>query len=142
MTDIAISKVPLSSVEWIDEPSLIDRTYIDDVPLIPDKTLQAIITPFIKSEVDLLFDLVPPGTWAEFHPFNGYYSRIRRLFKRKILSSFEPDLGIEILDNLFDSEPDLNQEDGDKLYAMLYELTNLNQLLETITLRILSSLKP
>jgi hypothetical protein len=142
MTDTVILKTTASSLEWIDEPSIVDRSYLDDVPLIPDKLLQAIISPIIKSEVDLLFDLVPPGTWATFHPFAGYYSRIKRLFKGKVLSSFEPDLAIEILDNLFEGEPDLDQNDGDKLYAMLYELTNLNQILETIVLRILSSLKP
>jgi hypothetical protein len=142
MTNISISKIESPSVEWIDEPSIVDRSYIDDVPLIPDKTLQAIIAPLIKSEVDALFDFTPPGTWALFQPFPGYTSRIRRLFKGKILSSFEPDLAIEILDNLFEAEDSLSEEEGEKLYTMLYELTNLNQLLETILLRILSSLKP
>jgi hypothetical protein len=59
-----------------------------------------------------------------------------------VLASFNIDVAKEVLDDFFENEKGVNEEEGEKLYEMLDELTYLNLILEEIYLRILSCLKP
>lgn len=128
-------------VEWIDSPNPIDTSFIDNPSLIPDKALIAILEPLIKSEVDELFGLVPPEAWAIFPKLKGYTSHLKKLFKQKVLEGFDTELAIETLDNLHEAGIRTDTEDGEALYAMLFELNSLNELLEKIYLKTLSILK-
>ena len=131
-----------TSIAWIDSPDSIDKSFIEDVPIIPAMTSQAIFESMISSATDKLFDKEPPAPWALFFPFKGYFHQIKRLFRRKVLSSFETDLAIEVMDNLNENGIPTDTEDAEKIYEMLYTLENLNELLETIYLKIFSTLKP
>lgn len=130
-----------NSIQWIDPSITIDRSFLDEVPLIPEKALQGIMDPIMGSAVDKLFDCDFPGPWALFVPFEGYRNSIRRLFRNKVLATFDPELASETLDNFFEAEGDARVEEGDKIYGMLEELTNLNSILEEIYLKLLSCLK-
>lgn len=130
-----------TSVEFNDLPSKIDPSFFSDVPRIPVKISHAVVH-LIESEVDRLFDFCPPKEWATFHPFRDYWTHLKRLFSQKVLSSFEPDFVIETLDNLHENGTVPENTDGEKLYAMLNTLTNLNEILQDIYLRILATFKP
>lgn len=127
-------------VEWIDHPPEIDPSFVDEVPLIPDKALQAILDPYIKNCLDEFVGFREPCVWALFPALVGYRSRLKKLFKQKVLD-FDTEIAIETLDNLHESGVATDTEEGEALYAMLFELTNLNKLLEQIQLNILSILK-
>ncbi len=130
------------SVFYIDPPKEIDRSFPDEVPLIPEKMHIANSDVLMGNAVDKLFDCTIPGPWAHFDPFPEYRNSIRRLFRNKVLATFDPDFAIETLDNFFENEGSYQEEKGEKLYAMLQELTNLNTILEEIYLKVLSCLKP
>ncbi len=125
------------SVQWIDAPVEIDRSFLDEVPLIPEKMHQSNVDPLMGSLVDRLFECNIPEPWAYFTPFPGYKSSVKRLFRNKVLATFDLDLAFQVLDK---SEND--EEAGKKLFEMFEELRNLNTILEEIYLRILSCLKP
>ena len=129
-------------VEWDDKPVVIDTTYTENVELVPNKASQATMMPMnIENYVDALFELKPPPPFAHFEPFNGYSTRLRKLFFRQILSSFDPDDVVDRLDDLFEKGFEDPKEEAEKLYEMLHSLGNLNQWLEEIILNILSTLK-
>lgn len=130
------------SVSWIDGPSVIDRSFLDEVPLIPEKMHIANVDFLMGNAVDKLFECNLPGPFANFAPYPEYRNSIRRLFKRKVLATFDPDFTRELLDNFFENEGYEHEEDGAKLYTMLEELTNLNVILSEIYHKILSCLKP
>lgn len=130
-------------VEWDDKPVVIDTTYTENVELIPNKASQAIMSPMnLDNHVDALFEWEAPPPFAHFEPFPGYRTRLRKLFFRQILSSFDPDDVVDRLDDLFEKGFQDPQEEAEKLYEMLQNLGNLNQWLEEIILNILSTLKP
>ena len=133
---------PSGSISWIDSPESIDKSFVEDVPIVPVKMSQANFDSLISSETDKLFGKEAPLPWAFFFPFVGYFHQIKRLFRRRVLSSFDTDLAIETLDNLNENGVPTNTEEGEKIYEMLYTLENLNNLLETIYLKIFSTLKP
>ena len=130
------------SVHYIDHPKEIDRSFLDEVPLIPEKMHIANTDLLMGNAVDKLFECTLPGPFAHFIPFPEYRNSVRRLFRNKVLATFDPDFAIETLDNYFENEGEEHQEKGEKLYEMLQELTNLNTILEEIYLNILSCLKP
>ncbi len=130
------------SVQWVDHPQPIDQSFLDDVPLIPEKMRQGNVDSLMGSAVDKLFECNQREPWAHFAPFVEYRNSIKRLFSSKVLATFDPDFARETLDNFFENEGDMHEEDGGKLYEMLEELTHLNVILEEIYLKILSCLKP
>ena len=131
-----------ASVEWIDTPSEIDPTYTENVELIPLKASQAGLgSIYIENNVDMLFEFTPPKTFAIFEPLVGYKTKLKRLFFIKILSSFDPDTAIDVLDDLFDKGFEDNDDQAEAIYEMLQSLKGLNSLLEEILLRILSTIK-
>ena len=130
------------SVQWVDQPQVIDQSFFDDVPLIPEKMRQGNVDSLMGSAVDKLFEYNQPEPWAHFAPFVEYRNSIKRLFSSKVLATFDPDFARETLDNFFENEGDMHEEEGGKLYEMLEELTHLNVILEEIYLKILSCLKP
>ncbi len=137
-----ILEIGNESVFWINQVKEIDRSFIDEVPLIPEKLLQSNVDSLMGNAVDKLFECDVPEPWAVFPEFKGYRSSIKRLFKNKVLATFDADFTREILDNFFENEGDEHEEKGEKLYAMLEELTYLNLILEEIYLKVLSCLKP
>jgi len=143
MTTKPITSAPesLSSVEFNDAPIHVDPSFLVDVPLVPEKIHGAFFEP-VESAVDLLFDFCQPSQWATFHPYSDYWTQLKRLFYRKVLSSFEPDFAIETLDNLHENGIPTDTKEGQKIYEMLYKLVNLNELLEVIYLKIFATLKP
>jgi hypothetical protein len=130
------------SVEWLDHPVSIDRSFLDEVPLVPEKLLQGISEPLMGSYVDHLFGQNQPNPFASFPNFDGYRNSLKRLFTNKVLATFDIEIAKETLDNFFELEGDDLIEDGEKLYHMLEELSHLNVILEQIYLNILSILKP
>lgn len=121
-----------SYVEWLDVAE-IDASFADDVPGVPRRAQQANFDSLIDTATDDLFHYEPPSAFASFAPFDGY---IKHLFQRKVLDSFNTDEAIEKLDKI---EEDPTSE---KIVEMLYTLDDLNDLLETIHCKILSTLKP
>lgn len=117
-------------VEWLDAMK-VDKSFTDDVPLIPGKASQATFDS-IENATDQLFDYEPPATFALFVPWEQ--SNIKRLFLRKVLTTLDTDSALAILDHL-------DEEDGEKICEMLYTLDGLNDLLEEIFNRIFSTLK-
>src|SRR3990167_4134517 len=92
-----------SSIEWVDQPVVIDTAYTENVELVPTKTAQATVSPiYTENNVDQLFGYLPPPPFASFEPFPGYSNRLRKLFSRKVLSSFDPDSAIDQIDDLFE----------------------------------------
>lgn len=140
MSDMSeIVRLGTNSVQWIEGPNEIDRSFLDEVPLIPEKMVQGVVNPLMGSAVDKLFEYEFPQSWAFFVPFKEYQNSLRRLFKHKVLSSFDTNFAKDQLDNFLEDE---ESEDGEKIYAMLEELGNLNAVLEEIYNKILSCLKP
>ncbi len=130
------------SVEWVDQPVVIDPIYTENVELVPTKAAQAMVYPiYTENNVDELFDNSPPLPFASFEPFMGYSNRLKKLFSRKILSSFDPDITIRQIDDLFESGYEDGEGEGEVLYEMLYSLKGLNDLLEEIILHILGTIK-
>lgn len=121
----------ITSIEWLDAMK-IDKSFTDDVPLIPGKASQATYDALIENATDKLFDNEPPATFAFFVPWE---SNIKRLFLRRVLATLDTDSALAILDNLE------NEVDGEKILAMLYTLNDLNDLLEEIFNRIFATLK-
>ena len=131
-----------AAVEWVDSPSEIDTTYTENVELVPGKTSQATVKPiYTENNVDLLFDIAPPATFAMFEPFKGYNTKLKRLFFRKVLYSFDPDTAIDSIDDLFEKGFEDEEGDSDQLFEMLNCLKQLNELLEEIILHILSTIR-
>ena len=130
------------SVQWIDQPQEVDLSFLQDVPQIPEKMLQGNVDSLMGSAVDRLFEADSREPWALFVPYAEYRNSIRRLFRNKVLATFDPDFARDTLDNFFENEGDARADEGDKLYEMLEELTHLNVILEEIYLKILSCLKP
>ncbi|MBS0586216.1 MAG: hypothetical protein JSR76_07995 [Verrucomicrobia bacterium] len=128
-------------ITWIDAPQEIDKSFLEEVPIVPTKTAQAIVAPFLENALDKLFNFSDPDPWALFSPFPGYATGLKRLFKRKVLSSFSTDIAKEILDNFHEGEYQGETEDGEKIYEMLSSLENLNEILEQITLGALRALR-
>lgn len=137
-----VMEIGNKSVYWIDSQEEIDPSFIDDVPLIPEKLLQGNLDSLMGNAVNKLFDCNIPAPFAHFPEFKEYKTSIKRLFSNKVLATFDVDFTKETLDNFFENEEGLEEEHGEKLYGMLDELTYLNQILEEITLKILSCLKP
>lgn len=137
-----ILEIGNKSVHWIDSVKEIDRSFIDEVPLVPEKLLQGNTDSLMGNAVNKLFECEIPAPFAVFPEFKGYQTSIKRLFKNKVLATFDVDFTREILDNFFENEEGIEEENGEKLYSMLDELTHLNQILEEIYLKILSCLKP
>ena len=130
------------SVEWLDHPQSIDRSFLDEVPLVPEKLLQSISEPLMGSYVDDLFGQNQPNPFASFPNFMGYRNSLKRLFTNKVLATFDLEIAKETLDNFFELEGEELLDEGEKLYVMLDELSHLNVILEQIYLNILSILKP
>ena len=131
-----------ASIEWVDSPVEIDEQYTQNVELVPGKTSQAIVEPiYTENHVDLLFDFSPPATFAMFEPFKGYSTKLRRLFFRKVLYSFDPDTAIASLDDLFEKGFEDEEGSAEQLFEMFHCLKQLNELLEEIILHILSTIK-
>ncbi|MBS0584909.1 MAG: hypothetical protein JSR76_01240 [Verrucomicrobia bacterium] len=132
-------------ITWIDAPQEIDKSFLEEVPIVPTKTAQAIVSPFLENALDKLFNFSDPDPWALFTPFAGYGTGLKRLFKRKVLSSFSTDIAREILDNFHEGEGENQDEgeaqEGEKIYEMLSSLENLNEILEQITLGALRALR-
>ncbi len=137
-----VMEIGHKSVQWIDDPRLIDRSFLDEVPLIPEKMHIANVDFLMGNAVDKLFECSVPGPFAHFAPYPEYRNSIKRLFKRKVLATFDPDFTRETLDNFFEGDGEEHEEEGAKLYEMLEELTNLNVILEEIYHKIFSCLKP
>ena len=130
------------NVEWSDAISRIDDSFATDVPLVPTRTSQAaVFDSVIDSMVEKLFDISSPQAWALFWPFNEYLHRLKRLFTNKVISSFDTNLVVEIVDNIYESGALINRDGGEKIYEMLHTLSNLNEMLEKIHLTILSSIR-
>ncbi len=130
------------SIEWVDQPVVIDTAYTENVELVPTKTAQASVTPiYTENNVDQLFGFAPPAPFAFFEPFKGYNHRLRRLFSRKVLSSFDPDGAISQIDEVFEEGYEDGEGEGEILYEMLHSLKGLNDLLEEIILNILSTIR-
>jgi hypothetical protein len=137
-----ILEIGNKSVHFIESVKEIDRSFIDEVPLVPEKLLQGNIDSLMGNAVNKLFECNIPAPFAIFPEFKGYQTSIKRLFSNKVLASFNIDVAKEVLDDFFENEKGVNEEEGEKLYEMLDELTYLNLILEEIYLRILSCLKP
>ncbi len=129
----------VNSVQWLEGPNELDRSFIDEVFLIPERATQGIMVPIIESAVEKLFEYSFPQAWAYFVPFKEYHNSVKRLFRRKLLTSFDPEVARDLLDNYLEDE---ENEDGAKIYEMLQELDHLNVMLEEIYNKILSCLKP
>lgn len=131
------------SVEWVDKPVDIDTTYTENVELVPTMTSQATVTPmWIENHVDELFELDEPNPFAYFEEYKGYKTGLKKLFFRRILSSFDPETAIEMLDDILEKGFEDDDEQAEALFEMLHGLENLNTLLDEIILNILSTLKP
>ena len=126
------------SVQWIDQAIEIDRAFLDEVPMIPEKAVQGIVAPMLGSAVEKLFEYTHPESWALFVPYKDYQVSVRRLFKRKILNHLDTDWAKDQLDNFLEEE---ENEHAGKLYEMFQELEHLDAILEEIHLNILSCLK-
>src|SRR3990167_3116308 len=128
-----------SPIEWVDTPVEVDWRYIEDTPVIANKTGQAICSPMMENKLETLFEVTPPLAWATFSPSPGYITRLRYLFLRKVLSSFDPECSIDMLDAFFENGDEEEDEDAEResIYAMLHSLKSLNTLSEEIFLRIL-----
>ena len=130
------------SIEWVDKPVVIDSSYTENVDLVPKKASQAVMDPIsIENHVDLLFGDFPPAPFAYFEPFPGYKNRIKRLFFRRVLSSFNPDQVIHLIDDLFENGFEDASGQSDVLYEMLHSVKYLNELLEQIISNLLSTLR-
>jgi hypothetical protein len=137
-----LSNISVKSVEWLDHPVAIDRSFLDEVPLVPEKLLQGISEPLMGSSVDQLFGCNQRKPFAHFPEFAGYKSSLKRLFTNKVLANIDLGIAREALDNFFELEGESRLEEGEKLYCMFDELSHLNVILEEIYLNILSCLKP
>jgi hypothetical protein len=137
-----LTNISNKSVEWLDHPVTIDRSFLDEVPLVPEKLLQGISEPLMGGFVDNLFGQAQPNPFASFPNFEGYRNSLKRLFTNKVLATIDIGIARETLDNFFELEGDELIEDGEKLYLMFDELSHLNVILEQIYLNILSILKP
>ena len=143
MTEMALRPVTMGSTDslvWIDEPPGIDRLYLDTPEEVPQLASQANFDDLITNTLERLFFYTPPDTWAQFFPYIGYKQQLRRLFKFKVQSTIDIKEAIDGLDSFFEDISDFGEE-GEKIYEMLYSLDSLNDLLESIYLRILSALK-
>jgi len=130
----------VDSVHWIEQAIEIDRAFLDEVPLIPEKAAQGIIDPMLGSAVEKLFECTHPGPWALFVPYKDYQVSLRRLFKRKLLNNFDIEWAKEQLDGFLEDRED-EEESAGKLYELFQELEHLDAILEEIHLKILSCLK-
>lgn len=128
------------SVEFNDAPPVVDQSFMIDVPRIPFKISHA-ISHQTESEVDRLFEFSHPSEWAMFYAFRDFWTQLKRLFSQKVLSSFDPEFAIETLDQIHENGIDSENQEGEKLYAMLYMLKNLNEILQTIYIKLLATLK-
>ncbi len=128
-----------SSVTWVDTANEIDLSFVEEVSNVPLKAGQAIVEPLLQNYLDTLFEIRGLSPWALFIPFKGYFTNLKKLFKRNVLSSFSVEVALEILDNYHENEGE--SEEGEKIYEMLSSLDNLNNLLEEITLRVLSTMR-
>lgn len=127
---------------WIDEPSELDRTYIDFPEQISKMTEQANFDVLIENVLEKLFDFGPPPSFATFAPFSGYMHRIKKLFVRKVLVHLDLDEAINKIDKILEEDDFEDPDEGEKLYELVYTLSGLNDLLETIYLKIRCYQKP
>lgn len=140
---VASEPIHSDSIVWVDTPIEVDENFkTSEIGIeIAEKTAQAFFEPVTGDVLKKLFAFDAPKSWALFCPFQGYFFRLRRMFKKKVLNSFDPESSIEYLDEAFEEGRALSEDEGEKIYEMLYMLRHLNDVLESVYLKIWSCLK-
>jgi len=130
-----------ASVEWARALEVADAKYITEVPFVPRKTQQAIIDQMTPSQMEQLCDLRKSPPWAAFTPSKDYAYRLKSLFQGKLIPHFDLGASMERLDAFFEEGEIADEEEADKLYGILQQITDLDKMAEEILLNLLSCLK-
>jgi hypothetical protein len=127
----------MSSVEFIGPTKALAldlEPFIENPEKIPHSVEVGLLEQMQKA-VERLFEIPPRGSFASFKEPPKF--SLKKIFKERIVSDFDIDKAIEIIDEHLEGK----EGDNEEILAMLYKLIDLDHLLKDIRNRMQSILK-